>query len=585
MNTTKLEQISITKLRDAIDRCENLIHEIKENDKTPSWDGEIRAYHSDNSRVNELIGTARVQVKSKCIKNSSKLLECKIKHTVRTSDLRNYLNEGGTIYFVIQIYNSDQYAIYYNNLLPLDISDYLKNINIEFYKLDYSDNTLIKQLVLNFISDRQKQFSTYKMRTLNNIDFKNINSKFDKFSFSVSGAKDPFEYMLNNRIYLYGDIENVSIPLHKVWTELISTKLPEKVSIDGTLYYEEITIIKNKQEELIKFGNCFELSSLNQKITFKIIGDVECRLKAMSFLDHLSQCNKIDIGSDYYIIDRDILNNKEQFNINYQELKDIKETLMYFNSRETLELDNINDSDIKNLTFIINAYKNKGIVKLNQSITSNISDLKIDTFRFFRIEISNINLLLKIVRLNKYNYKVENGFKRYHENECLCIEDESDSISVFCLFGENDFTNISNVDYKILIEDLKKFPLTDSYITNLIYLLLEMLHSYNISKDEDLLNACEEVSLYLYNNDTSNTINILNYFQCIKRKRNLTNEENVILYDIRNIESEDIFLLGVSILLENKNDIKYYFSKLTEEQKEEFLSFPIANLTDEIGVI
>lgn len=167
MNTTKLEQISITKLRDAIDRCENLIHEIKENDKTPSWDGEIRAYHSDNSRVNELIGTARVQVKSKCIKNSSKLLECKIKHTVRTSDLRNYLNEGGTIYFVIQIYNSDQYAIYYNNLLPLDISDYLKNkdtqknINIEFYKLDYSDNTLIKQLVLNFISDRQKQFSTY----------------------------------------------------------------------------------------------------------------------------------------------------------------------------------------------------------------------------------------------------------------------------------------------------------------------------------------------------------------------------------------------------------------------------------------
>lgn len=404
MDATKLEQISITKLRDAIDRCENLIHDIKENDKTPSWDGEIRAYHSDNYAVDKLIGTARVQVKSKYIKNSNELLENSIKYTVRTSDLINYLNEGGTIYFVIKIHDFDKYTIYYNNLLPLDISDYLKNkdtqksINIEFYKLDYSDNTLIKQLVLNFISDRKKQFSTYKMSTLDNIDFKNINSKFDKFSFSISGAKDPFEYMLNNKMYLYGDIENISIPLHKVSAELISTKLPKKVSINGTVYYEEITIIKNKQEELIKFGNCFEISFFNQKINFELAGDVECRLRAMSFLEHLSTCNKIDIGSDYFIINKDILSNKEQFNLNYQELKDIKETLIYFNSKETLDLDNINNSDIKNLEFIIDAYKNNGIIKSNQLIHSDLCNLEIGSFIFSLIKISNVTLLLKIIK-------------------------------------------------------------------------------------------------------------------------------------------------------------------------------------------
>ena len=45
-NSNVIEMASINKLKDAVLRTEIIEPEIHENDKTPSWDGELRLYKS-----------------------------------------------------------------------------------------------------------------------------------------------------------------------------------------------------------------------------------------------------------------------------------------------------------------------------------------------------------------------------------------------------------------------------------------------------------------------------------------------------------------------------------------------------------
>lgn len=46
MHSQKIEMNSIQKLKNSLNRCERISTDISDNDRTPSWDGDIFLYSS-----------------------------------------------------------------------------------------------------------------------------------------------------------------------------------------------------------------------------------------------------------------------------------------------------------------------------------------------------------------------------------------------------------------------------------------------------------------------------------------------------------------------------------------------------------
>jgi hypothetical protein len=581
MNNNKLEQSSVTKLRDCLDRCIHLEHDIKENDKTPTWDGEIRIYRSPEFKVGMLIGVARAQVKAQKVATFLELSAKTIKRPVRVDDLLNYKNEGGTIYFVIYIYDFDCYRIYYNALLPLDISNWLKiagtqnTITLPFEELPIADSQYIEQMILNFLNDRKKQFSTVVMLPEDDKEKAIIFSKFDQFSFGVVGTSEPFDYMFKHPIYLYGDIQNIKVPLHKVQAEVISTTLPMPVTICGVQYYSEVTIEKSIDDELFCFGECFKLSTATNKIHFKESGNLECRWKALNFIKALKEHKQINIEESYFQFDDFHLDGQRQFDSYFEKLSNLRNALLYFGANQLLNCDLIQESDNKNIEILISAYKNKGQVTFNESMKPS----------FCCLEVANLKLLLNITHINGFTYKIERAFRSPSDNCELHHNDSIVPCSIFCILKQEDFQLISNMDYGALLADLKKYPLQGIYTDKLVGVLLDMLRAYDITQNDDLLDACGSLAKHMTDEDGASPIHVLNYLQCIKRKRRLDAVEKQMLYRIRDTETNASHKLAVGILLENQSDVHYYFSCLTDSEKKEFLSYPITLLSNELSYL
>lgn len=75
---------------------------------------------------------------------------------------------------------------------------------------------------------------------------------------------------------------------------------------------------------------------------------------------------------------------------------------------------------------------------------------------------------------------------------------------------------------------------------------------------------------------------LINYFQCIKRQREFSDDEtNRLIELIRDNKLELSLKLAVSILLEYFKESKKYFLNLTLEEQNEFKKYPIMKLWTE----
>ena len=100
MDKKAIETISVNAVKNSIVTSDILDQFISENDKEPSWDGHIYIYKNKNKRKSELKGRIPVQVKGKECNDFS---NNKIKYVISISDLKNYLNDGGIILFLVYI--------------------------------------------------------------------------------------------------------------------------------------------------------------------------------------------------------------------------------------------------------------------------------------------------------------------------------------------------------------------------------------------------------------------------------------------------------------------------------------------------
>ena len=124
-NNKQIEDWATIEVKHCLSMTDTLSQYIKENDKTPSWDGDVLIYKGNNTDKKDIIGKVTIQVKGKMADNINRN-ECSF--SVDMADLVNYKNDGGTIYFVVMINknNPSKRRVFYDTLTPLKIDNYIK---------------------------------------------------------------------------------------------------------------------------------------------------------------------------------------------------------------------------------------------------------------------------------------------------------------------------------------------------------------------------------------------------------------------------------------------------------------------------
>lgn len=256
MNPNRIESISVREIGKVVDRFESMRPFLETNDKVPIWDGEIWLYDNINQSNEYFKGKIPVQIKGTSVESFS---EKSRKFSLEKSHLEAYLKEHGTMFFVVEIIDSDRTKIFFKPLLPVDIEEILEemlenNSKSEVFKELKEDEFEI--ICRNFLNDSGKQNKRFVQLDKNGMNF-------DSYTSTIIGNEeiDIDQYLFNYGAYLYGRIPDygVEIPIKKLIFDTKYEQIEMKVGTQDKVYCEYITIKKTKDERITFFSESFRL--------------------------------------------------------------------------------------------------------------------------------------------------------------------------------------------------------------------------------------------------------------------------------------------------------------------------------------
>ena len=161
-----IEKLATSAIVDSISLTDVLSPFINNDDKEPSWDGNIYIYE-DKKKNKKGIKKVPVQVKGEERKRVPP--KKRPKYPVKFTDLDNWLNDGGVILFVVLIDESgENKAIYYSALVPVLIRQLKKfakgkkSLSVPLKEFP-TDNNKKVGVLLDFYDHKQKQTSFSKI--------------------------------------------------------------------------------------------------------------------------------------------------------------------------------------------------------------------------------------------------------------------------------------------------------------------------------------------------------------------------------------------------------------------------------------
>lgn len=589
LDSLMIETFSINEVKDSIMKTCYAAPYIADNDKEPSWDGKIYLYNSTNKRKENLLGRVDVQVKGK---ESNDLTKKEITYPIKISDLKNYLNDKGVIYFVVYIDKNFNRKIYYSLLTPFKICELLK----ESKENRHSKNiTLIEfpndnKLKLKIIHDALKNF---KLQASYIPDDK-ISISSDIFDEYII-PNNIYDIDTNKEFYLYGKIKGTDRILYPVGvidrdTMEIKTCKNLTVSINDKIYYKQIEFLKTKDKDIIFIGKCIKITLIKNisqtKIRFDYTESIRQVTKDLEFfLDFLE--NK------YFKIDGitiDAINFATE--INPCDIENRKEELRYCkkivclldkmgSNNDDLNISQLEDSDWRKLYYLISSIIDGNYIdnfkdNIGEVVSFDIANLKF--LIFIDRKKTSKGFKYKLFDFFDYNFK-KDAFKIYYtpSSEEFIVPN---FLILNVLFNYKDLVNISNLNFGKCLLNLKSFEPNKQMLEYLNLFILNLIKAADTLEGEKrnlFLNAALEFNNYLIEKEEDdNTINFINKLQIIKRIRDLNENEKEILANIIANENNDSFLkIAAYLLLDQKEVARIIFNKLSEEEKETFEDFPI----------
>lgn len=595
-SSSQIEQWAVDAVGGALAETDTLHRHIKENDKTPLWDGEVFIY-KNRSRANEdLIGKVSIQLKGKLI-SEKELLKEETLYSVKIVDLLKYKITGGTIFFVVMIdrKNISEKVIYYETLTPQKINNYVKGkeyqktCTIKLKKL-LGGKYKLQTIFYNF--SKYKPLSGIKPISLDELskrkDIDEITSTFTEF-LPENEKVSPVDVFLNNETYWTAKLSSypTPIPIALPGGSVVSFISKKDVIIANEIYVDYVSIIKKKKSTVFKFGDSTTFTILEKKepfeITYTASDFLKHRIKDLTFLISFLETGEIHFVEEgkLYLGPPDP---NDSFNIDNakNELEAYKRLDQFWESLNVNEDFNIGDIDsnssLEELNVLIRSMNGKKTVHLNDINNEH-------KFFLIRKPISNFLLLLliEIVDESKSLCNVYN----YFDNPGRIAIERNDSIYYtpkYSALQPSDYIELNNINYSGILHSFKEIiHLERKNFEAANYCLLDLLLAYDMNKKHraTILETAKDIAGWLLEESADvlpDEIKTINYLQTIKRERELNVEENTTLYNILETSDNSWYKLGANILLENFRVAQIQFDKLSDEEQEEFKKYPINNL-------
>lgn len=582
MDAGDIERKAVNQINDILSRCPKLIPYIAQNDKTPSWDGEIYLYSSLEKKKKNIFGTCKVQVKGTYRSSKPTIFNKTISYPIETSDLNNYLRDGGVIYFVVLIsstsgdpydYKSYKYTTYYVSLLPYDIKRFLDKITPEQKTKSVTlsrfpeDPIQIENIIEDFIFNKGKQYSTYQESAT--VQFLNDGGQYNIFI----NRKVPLVSRLPRYVYKrYAD--NISVAVGKIVIQEVGIdNLNLVVRIDGKPYFHNVhlDITKNNKIRRIILNHGLHIVMQNKTryhINLKKNSTIDEYIRNLEFMIALKNSKKIDIGgiiqgeSPKIDAEGTVLNDELSF------FKKIQELLRYLHVKKDVLVSKLTDKNLDDLislynTILLGQHLN-GEERLEQDLVGTIA---IGPYHFF------------LMRLRKEGceYILKDPFHDNMNCQMSITKSPVYESSLALWLAVQGYEDADNIDYRAVEESITRLPYCDDLSYAVINFILSFLEKYDCEKDSAVLSCVKSIALWLYECNQS-IINHLNLLQCIYRERELTQEEQNVLISYKCTQTDYKILAGINILLNNMNEYRYYLNHMDEKDLSEFKSYPIYNL-------
>ncbi len=595
-NKNNIEQKATSAVIDDLANVNKLQPFIANNDKEPSWDGNVYLYSDKNQKKQNLVGRIPVQVKGKVVKNLS---VDKISFSVLKSDLKNYANDKGVIFFVVYIdkCNLNQKKIFYKTLLPvelkvlLDKTIHTKTKNIELTPFPNSNDEKYT-ILYNFLSDSNKQQSFRNVGPLQIVDIKKNKSITQiEASYTVfSNCKvSPEDILLKYKPNFYARKEGVDIliPIEKYKDISLLRNVASPIIIDGKKDFEYGEITLNSNYTKLSLGKSITLvwsekegkEKKTMELTYTPCNSLKNRIKDLHFLIQMIKNRKIRFQDfDFSLsFSKDDLQNIDikSMQDDLQKLICLQDDLEALNIKDDLLLDGIDKSSWREFKLICDS-----VIRGKELIIEDKEDNFLSKKTF-----SNITLLLlcKKVCFDKSSYILHNLFKSNYIFQITLDNEEKTKhiVPPHSILSKEDYLEVSNIDYTEFVSSYKKTLKLNPRIYEVANQdLLELLNAYDESKGQkkELLNVAEELAEWILAEDKeiSKEMNQVNYLQVIKRQRPLNDEENRILIKIIESPKVDKLLKVASyLLLDNIVSAKILFSDLNKNTQNAFMQYPI----------
>ena len=604
MKSLDIENLAVSKLSGEVAKSDFLRPFIKTGDKEPLWDGNIYLLNNSSGKNDEIVHKIPVQVKGR-----SRLPKCKngvLTYSIHKKNLQSYMADNGVLYFIVKINKGKREAeeIYYADLTPVKLHRALNDkamhnknntVKIEFKALS-NDLEKMEAVFINFVNACKAQSGFEKIKVSIGdkvIDGAKSVTFYPTGDFIPSGGLRDYE---NKELYASFNLEdgNYRILDGFVKVEIGESKWePRKVediiSIDDEVFYNEIVVTKRNGYFEILIGEFFTITcevdsssqvKLQQQINFNIgkIKRFDQMIKAMQFLVRAIDGNGFKVNNgfcDFFYENSEAKSLLPKLRMELEAYGKIKALFNMLRIPLDIEYGNLSEGDkrkIDKYTYLL--------------IDENEIPFREEQPVVFIDRIGNYGFILEAeIYKSASKGKVVTFPSEFMKNSISIHMESSDGsmgaypVPCYQLIDPEIFAEISNLDYADIYNEYMKIPDNNTDKPHLIqHLVLQTLKSYDkggVNKDRVLDMAIHLIKAIERLDGSDSQIATINLYQAYRRVRDLTITERKELLDIVSSSENCALKAAVYLLLSNQEQAEYYFEKLSENEKAEFISWPI----------
>lgn len=588
MNPNQIELLAVNAVEDFFAKIKRINPMIPLADKEPSWDGFLYLYSDDSMKKDSLIGRIPIQVKGK----QGEFVES-LSYPVKTSDLRNYMREGGCIYFVVLINDKQERKIFHRMLTPVELQNILKgheqqkSINVKMKPLDGSDDDVYHSLV-DFYRDMKKQTGS-PIKTLSLKDL--VDGNYDTFRFSLSGfdaSKESLESFITRKaICLYvkpmdANASDIPIKEGRCFLKLIQN-VKQAVSVNGIVFYNSFEKTNEKNKIILGIGHCLKVAfdsqnPIEMSVNIKLEAtELKAMVQDIRFVLAAIENKSFKIG-DYQV---DIPSNNESKKLcallkgEYARLQRVEILLERLHVIKKLDLSTMQNVDWETLKILTT-----GILD-EKELTLNVKES-----RLYNIKVGNLMFLLLVCQQKSGKFRIFDYFTP--PSALKLISPEGYEASKYAVLEVDGYVRYDNIDFSNILPSISALKAKhDCFLDYAKYEVFNMLKACGKLDDDKekrtiLLNMSSDIIDWMIEEtkDADEKQAYECYAYLVKFLKNSLTEEDIdtlngILYSDK---VDDPLKASVALLLKNKSAFDVFYSKMTKDEKENFKKLPFSEI-------